>query len=324
VGRRLTVDELRRKVAEDPLSPTFAQLADAYRRRGEFAQAIRICHEGLGHYPAYASGYMVLGRAYQEQGDLAAAREAFRRVLHCDPENVLAYCALGEIAEAENAAADALTAYQNALVFHPFAKDVRAAVARLTPRWTEAPEPAPVAPEPQPQEPAPTVEVPMATETLAHLYAAQGAHDRAADIYARLTADPPVRQEVVRPSGKEVLPPGQASEERPDHPEKVPVSARPEEGLRRLEAWRSAFHKLTTKPKAEPGGRTELLEGWRDAFRRLKPAPQRKSTVDILEGWRDAFRRLKPAPRPKGPVDILEGWRDAFRGLRSVDGGGTR
>ncbi|MFQ5533139.1 MAG: tetratricopeptide repeat protein, partial [Candidatus Methylomirabilales bacterium] len=94
------IERLRSKVASDPRSLVFAQLADAYRKGGRLDEAIEVCDKGLRHHPNYASAHLVLGRAYQEKSDLLAARDAFQRVLGLDPENVMAQRFLGEIAEA--------------------------------------------------------------------------------------------------------------------------------------------------------------------------------------------------------------------------------
>ena len=49
------IDELREKVARDPSSRVFLQLAEEYRKAGKFEEAVEVCQEGLKHHPNYTS-----------------------------------------------------------------------------------------------------------------------------------------------------------------------------------------------------------------------------------------------------------------------------
>lgn len=314
--KRLTVEQLQAKLAGNPSSPAFAQLADEHRRKGRFAEAVRICQDGLTRYPSYVSAYMVLGRAHQEQGDLLAARAAFHHVVEYDPENVLAHRALGEIAEAQQVIPEALASYRMALVLHPFAKEVRAAVSRLEASEGAAAPGAPPGRMEKRAEAAPVVEEPVATETLAVLYAAQGAHERAADIHARLAAEVTERGDRVEPHTED-LAHAQVGADRPG------TALRPEEALKHLEAWRHLFQKLksASTPRPKPKGRLELFEAWRHVFQKLKtkPAPERRGPAELLEAWRTVFQKLKPR-QGKGPLEVLQAWRDTFRKLGAAQG----
>ncbi len=303
------IERLQAKLAAEPQSLVFAQLADAYRKQGRLEEAIQICQDGLDHCANYASAYMVLGRAYNERGDFLPAREAFQSVLRLDPESVPAHKFLGRVAEALNETPEALAAYRMALILHPFDKEVRAAVERLeTPAVggvetvaTEVAEPQrePPAPQAEPattplesalpeappvgQEPAERQTEPLTTETMAGLYAAQGLYDRAADIYARLVVEAPERGDLAEKYRAVV-----------SHLEKrtgAPTLASPaiEELLERLEAWRKTFQRL--KRRRQP--QIELLEAWRNAFQRLRV--RRKGPIGLLQAWRDAFRKLRAA-----------------------------
>ena len=303
------IERCQAKLAADPHSLAFAQLADAHRRQGRLDEAIQICQEGLNRTPNYASAYMVLGRAQQEKGDLLAAREAFQWVLQIDPESAQALKFLGQIAEARNETPDGLASYRMALIFYPFDKELRTAVERLegrpaaeveatAPKLVEAyREPSP--PEAEPLTMAvettspevgevrgelPEAEAePLATETMAGLYAAQGLHDRAADIYARLLAEAPDREDLAEKYQEALA----HVEERAGG--QIPLSLNTADAVQLLEAWRDVFRQLRHKQKVPVG----LFEAWRDAFRRLRP--KQRGPADLLEAWRDAFRRLKAA-----------------------------
>ncbi|MFQ5802038.1 MAG: tetratricopeptide repeat protein [Candidatus Methylomirabilales bacterium] len=302
------IQQMETTLAQNPLSLVFAQLADAYRRGGRLEQAIQLCQEGLTHHVTYASAYMVLGRSLKEKGDLLAAREAFQRVLRLDPESVLAHHFLGEIAEARDEFLEALDAYRAALIFHPFDKEIQAAVERLQAR-TEAQARAvpPEAPAVH-QGPSPPQAEPLATETLGDLYAAQGLHEQAAEIYGRVMADTPDREDLAY-KHQDALAHGQE----PVGRETSASLGRDEEALHLLETWRDTFARLRTGRE----GSAELLEAWRDAFRKLKK--HREERFQPRETQRDAFGKLES--RRGEPVALLEAWRDAFRRLKSPRGG---
>jgi tetratricopeptide (TPR) repeat protein len=327
------IERCQAKLAADPRSLAFAQLADAYRKQGRLEEAIQLCQEGLNHCPNYASAYMVLGRVQQEKGNLSEAREAFQWVLQIDPESVQALKCLGHIAEAQHETPDALASYRMALILHPFDKEIRAAVARLEPQTaaaveSTAPEVAATPEEVHIPEAEPVLteatslpfEVaeerpdlreseaePLATETMAGLYAEQGLYDRAADIYSRLAADAPDREDLAE-KYREAL----AHLEKKAGRTAAPAT---EETLQILETWRDVFRQLRRREKVRIG----LVEARRDTVQRL--AERQKDPVSVLEAWRDAFRRLRP--RRRGPTELLEAWRDAFRRLKTAKGEGT-
>jgi Flp pilus assembly protein TadD len=62
------------RLARDPGSLAFAQLADLYRKTGRTDDAIVLCREGLGRYPDYTTARLVLAKAL-------IAREAFTEAL---------------------------------------------------------------------------------------------------------------------------------------------------------------------------------------------------------------------------------------------------
>ncbi len=302
------IKQMETTLAQNPRSLVFAQLADAYRREGRLEEAIQICQEGLAHHVTYASAYMVLARSYKEKGDLLPAREAFQRVLGLDPESVLAHHFLGEIAEARDEIPEALDAYRAALIFHPFDKEIRAAVERLQARTEGEVRTVPPEVPKRLQEPPASETEPLATETLGDLFAAQGLHDQAAEIYGRVMAETPDREDLAD-KHQDALTRGQG----PVGRETTASIGRDDEALRLLEAWRDTFARLRTSREGSP----ELLEAWRDAFRKLKE--HRQERIKPHETQSDAFGNLES--RRGEPVALLEAWRDAFRKLKSARGG---
>jgi tetratricopeptide (TPR) repeat protein len=91
------IEELRRRVANDPASIAFAQLAEEYRRAGDHEQAVRVCRAGLAQHPNYLSARVTLGRALLELQQFEAAKAELDVVVHAAPDNLAAIRALAEI-----------------------------------------------------------------------------------------------------------------------------------------------------------------------------------------------------------------------------------
>jgi tetratricopeptide (TPR) repeat protein len=103
----------------DPDGRGFVHLADAYRKHGDLMEALRILRDGLRRHPELASGHVVRGWIYVEQGDSADAEAAFRSALAMDARNVSALRGLGDILAARGAAAEAAEVFQALLPLDP-------------------------------------------------------------------------------------------------------------------------------------------------------------------------------------------------------------
>jgi tetratricopeptide (TPR) repeat protein len=91
------IEALRRRVEKDPASIAFAQLAEEYRRAGDYQQAIMICREGLARHPGYLSAQVTLGRALIEVQQFDEARRELEAVVSVAPDNLAAIRALADI-----------------------------------------------------------------------------------------------------------------------------------------------------------------------------------------------------------------------------------
>jgi tetratricopeptide (TPR) repeat protein len=91
------IDELRRRLDKDPSSIAFAQLAEEYRRMGEYVEAVKICRDGLQRHPGYLSAQVTLGRALVELKNFDDARTELEGVLKVAPDNLAAIRALADI-----------------------------------------------------------------------------------------------------------------------------------------------------------------------------------------------------------------------------------
>jgi tetratricopeptide (TPR) repeat protein len=64
----------------EPREASFVRLAEAYRKEGLLGDAVRICRDGLARFPASWPGRIVLGRILLEQGAVKEAYEELERV----------------------------------------------------------------------------------------------------------------------------------------------------------------------------------------------------------------------------------------------------
>lgn len=114
------IEELRRRVERDPASIAFAQLAEEYRRAGNYDEAVRVCRTGLAQHPTYLSARVTLGRSLLELEQLDEAQTELECVLHSAPDNLAAIRALAEIHQRRGNLDEALKQFSTA---HAIARD---------------------------------------------------------------------------------------------------------------------------------------------------------------------------------------------------------
>jgi len=146
------IEALRRRVDKDPASIAFAQLAEEYRRGGDYEQAIAICREGLARHPGYLSAQVTLGRALIELRQFDEARKELEAVLRVAPDNLAAIRALAGIHEHLGEAEPVGVAA---------APDPGAPLPSISEGIVEAP----AAPETAMVPPFPDIEIPMVQQT---------------------------------------------------------------------------------------------------------------------------------------------------------------
>ncbi len=168
--RHPNIDALKERIARDPLSRAFLQLAEEYRRLGRFKEAIEVCLEGLSRHPTYHTARISLGRTYMEAGDLENARRAFSDVQELQPENHLGGKLLAEVQKKMGDLRGAAETYRAILEQYPNDREVEvllrqvqggSSTAPTTPSPATPPLPAPraVAPAPPDRDPAPDFRV---------------------------------------------------------------------------------------------------------------------------------------------------------------------
>jgi len=125
------LDELRRRVRQDPASIAFAALAEEYRRQGLLGDAIELCRAGLARHPTYILGRVTLARALFDSGDTDAAIVEFEHVLRIAPDNLAALRGLAEAHAERGETRAALDCLRAASAFAPQDPSLRARVEQL-------------------------------------------------------------------------------------------------------------------------------------------------------------------------------------------------
>ena len=76
------------RLARDPASLAFAQLADLYRKAGRTRDAVALCRNGLTRYPHYTTARLILAKALVADGQLAPAQVELDAILEASPKEV--------------------------------------------------------------------------------------------------------------------------------------------------------------------------------------------------------------------------------------------
>jgi tetratricopeptide (TPR) repeat protein len=82
------IKTLTARLAEEPSSLAFLELAEALRRRGQLDAAYKVARGGLSRYPALADAHDLMARILGDQGDLAGAFDAWAEALRFDPMRI--------------------------------------------------------------------------------------------------------------------------------------------------------------------------------------------------------------------------------------------
>lgn len=125
------LEELRRRIQEDPASIAFAQLAEECRRTGHTEEAVSVAQAGLAVHKDYTSARVTLGRALLELGRLDEARAELITVLTSAPDNLAAIRAIAELHRQRGEMPDALGYYRRALALARHDAELETTVRRI-------------------------------------------------------------------------------------------------------------------------------------------------------------------------------------------------
>ncbi|HUR92965.1 MAG TPA: tetratricopeptide repeat protein [Gemmatimonadales bacterium] len=144
---------LTARLADEPGSLAFLELAEALRRRGQTDAAYKVARGGLARYPGLADAHDLLARVLSDQGELAGAFDAWSSALQLDPMRTSALKGIAFLYFRAGDKAAALEHLQRALEVDPDDLSIRQAVVRI---GSEArPHPPATAPSGDPPPPAP-------------------------------------------------------------------------------------------------------------------------------------------------------------------------
>lgn len=119
------------RLARDPASLAFAQLADLYRKAGRCAQAIELCRDGLARYPHYVTARLILAKALAANGAVDGALAEVATILASNPHDVGALRLAADL-ERHRGHLDAAARHLEALVARdPVDRDARTLLALL-------------------------------------------------------------------------------------------------------------------------------------------------------------------------------------------------
>jgi tetratricopeptide (TPR) repeat protein len=93
-------DSIRRheeRLARDPESLAFAQLADLYRKAGRTADAIGLCREGLQRWPHYTTARLILAKTLLAEGHHDGALSELESILQTSPKDVQCHRLAAEV-----------------------------------------------------------------------------------------------------------------------------------------------------------------------------------------------------------------------------------
>lgn len=95
---------LEQRLAQNPQSPLFVRLAAYYVLNGRAKEALRLCDDGLAHYPFYSTAHLIKGKALVELGMMAEARHEYDVVHELLPMNeaVAKLCASIDLGPSQN------------------------------------------------------------------------------------------------------------------------------------------------------------------------------------------------------------------------------
>ena len=122
---------LTARLADEPGSLAFLELAEALRRRGQLDAAHKVARGGITRYPGLADAHDLMARILSDQGDLAGAFEAWASALQLDPMRVSALKGVGFLYFRAGETQAALDHLQRALEVDPDDVSIRQAIVRI-------------------------------------------------------------------------------------------------------------------------------------------------------------------------------------------------
>ena len=131
VALAATIRRQEERLAKDPTSLAFAQLADLYRKAGRPGDAIATCRSGLLRYPHYTTARLILAKTLLAENDPAAALEEIEAILQVSPKDVQCHRLAAEAHRRMGRLDAAVQSLESAVSVDPGDRESRALLAVL-------------------------------------------------------------------------------------------------------------------------------------------------------------------------------------------------
>ena len=125
------------RLARDPASLAFAQLADLYRKAGRTRDAVALCRNGLTRYPHYTTARLILAKALVADGQLAPAQAELEAILEVNPKDVQSHRLVAEVQRRLGHIDEAVRHLEAAMALDPSDRESQGLLALL--RGSEPP-----------------------------------------------------------------------------------------------------------------------------------------------------------------------------------------
>jgi tetratricopeptide (TPR) repeat protein len=126
-----TIRRQEERLAKDPTSLAFAQLADLYRKAGRPADAILTCRSGLQRYPHYTTARLILAKTLLAENDPAGALVEIEAILHVSPKDVQCHRLAAEAHRRMGRLDAAVRSLESAVTLDPGDRESRALLTVL-------------------------------------------------------------------------------------------------------------------------------------------------------------------------------------------------
>ena len=131
VALAATIRRQEERLAKDPTSLAFAQLADLYRKAGRPTDAIATCRAGLARYPHYTTARLILAKTLLTENDPAAALTEIEAILQVSPKDVQCHRLAAEAHRRMGRLDAAVRSLESAVALDPADRESRALLSVL-------------------------------------------------------------------------------------------------------------------------------------------------------------------------------------------------
>lgn len=126
VAMAATIRRQEERLAKDPTSLAFAQLADLYRKAGRPGDAIATCRAGLLRYPHYTTARLILAKTLLAENDPAGALAEIEAILQVSPKDVQCHRLAAEAHRRMGSLDAAVRSLESAVALDPGDRESRA------------------------------------------------------------------------------------------------------------------------------------------------------------------------------------------------------